>query len=265
MIRSIEQNRLNSPPFPQNGKRSRRQGMPLVGVAMLLCAIVSGHGGANAEPSAGALVGRVLYRGPSIPDRLIPVTRDIEQCGTTATIPLVSTQPHTGGLEGAVVGIDGPVSPVTDPPALPLVIENRRCAFSPAVSIGYVGQSLELRNDDPVMHNTHLKKDGRTFLNVALVPNGKPVRKRFAQPGVYTVACDAHKFMTGHALVFSHPYASITDATGGFRIPHLPPGTYTVSIWHSTLGTLRRAIEIPQRGDATLTVEYPAESEAHGK
>ncbi|MFO0705734.1 MAG: carboxypeptidase regulatory-like domain-containing protein [Nitrospira sp.] len=193
------------------------------------------------------------------------VTRDTEHCGTTALIRLLSVQPRTGGLEGAIVSLDGTNLPNTDPTVLPLIIDNRRCAFSPLVSVGRVGQPLELRNDDPIMHNTHLKRDSRTFLNVALVPAGRPVRKIFSQPGIYSVACDAHKFMTAHVVVFSHPYASLTDTDGTFLIPHLPPGTYTISVWHNTLGTLRRTVEIPLHGDATLTIEYPVEAESHGQ
>ena len=59
------------------------------------------------EPPTGALVGRVPYVGPAIPDQVIEVIRDSAFCGTQATIKSVAVHVKTHGLEGAVVSIDG--------------------------------------------------------------------------------------------------------------------------------------------------------------
>lgn len=265
MIRSIKQIRRTPPAITARGNSLTPQTIILAGLTVLIGIIVGGDGRVNAETPTGTLVGRILYRGPIPPDRVVPVTRDVEHCGATVTIRPLSVHPQTAGLADAVVSIDKPLSPTTAPPAQPIVTRNHRCAFAPPVSVGRVGQPLELHNDDPVMHNTHITTDGRTFLNVALVPAGRPVRKVFARSGVYLVTCDAHKFMTAHVMVLPHSTVSTTDADGAFQIPNLPPGPHTITVWHSALGTLQRTVEIPPRGHTTLTIEFPTEGLSHDK
>ena len=159
---------------------------------------------------------------------------------------------------GAVVSVDGIPIPTTESLLPPVVIANTHCSFSPRIAAGRVGQQLVLRNDDPILHNTHLTLDTRTFMNVALVPAGRPVGKPLKKPGIYLVKCDVHNFMTAAVLAFPHPFFSVTDETGTFRISHLPPGDHVVTIWHKTLGTFQQRITIPLQGEAHVTIEYPA-------
>lgn len=236
---------------------------PLVRIIAILLWVLPDAHGSGAETSTGAVTGHVTYAGPSVPDEIVEVTRDRDYCGPTATNKAVLLNRRTGGLEGAVVSIDAPSAPITGSTPLPVVIANSHCAFTPRLVVARVEQPVEIRNDDPVMHNTHLTRDRRTFLNVALVPTGRPVRKPLIQPGIYTVTCDAHKFMTAHLVVLPHEYVSVTDSTGAFRIPHLPPGPHTLTIWHSTLGTIQRHITVPAHGETDITIEYAANAGPH--
>jgi plastocyanin len=238
---------------------------PLMRTTAILFWVLAWANVSGAETPTGTVVGHVTYAGPSIPDEVVEVTRDRDYCGTTATNRTVSLNRRTGGLEGAVVSIDVPSAPVTESTASPVVIANNHCAFAPKLVVARVDQPVEIRNDDPVMHNTHLTRDRRTFLNVALVPAGRPVRKPLTQPGIYTVACDAHKFMKAHIVVLPHEYVSVTDGNGAFRIPHLPPGDHTLTIWHGTLGTIQRHITVPARSEADVRIEYAANAGTHDK
>lgn len=211
----------------------------------------------RAEPSTGALVGRVLYSGPAVPEQTFEITRDSAFCGTQTIIRTVAIHPKTRGLEGAVISIDGSAVPVSDTAVPPLVLTNTRCAFAPRIAVGIVGQQVEIRNNDPVMHNTHISMGPRTFVNVAMIPASRPVGKPLKQPGIYTVKCDAHKFMQAHVLAFMHPYFGVTDETGAFRIPNLPAGEHQVTIWHETLGTFQQTITVSAQHDTSITFEYP--------
>jgi hypothetical protein len=211
-----------------------------------------------AEAPAGSLVGRIVFSGASTPDQSVEITRDVAVCGKTATIRTVVVNRETGGLVGAVVSVDGIPIPTTESLLPPAVIANTHCSFSPRIAAGRVGQQLVLRNDDPILHNTHLTLEARTFMNVALVPAGRPVGKPLTKPRVYQVKCDVHNFMTAAVLAFHHPFFSVTDETGTFRISHLTPGDHDVTIWHKTLRTFRQRITIPLQGEAHVTIEYPA-------
>lgn len=216
----------------------------------------------HAEPPSGTLVGRILYVGPAIPEQVIEVTRDTAFCGAQTTHRAVAIHSITRGLEGAVVSIDGIALPASDAAMPPLVLTNIHCAFAPRIAVGIVGQQVEIRNDDPIMHNTHISMGPRTFVNVAMIPASRPVGKPLKQPGIYTVKCDAHKFMQAHVVAFTHPYFRVTDETGAFRIPNLPAGEHQVNIWHDTLGTIHQSVTIPAQGETQITLEYPKHADA---
>lgn len=231
----------------------------------LLCLMWSWGDLSQAESPAGSLAGRIMYSGPPTPDQVIEITRDASYCGKTATIRTLSVNPTTGGLAGAVVSVDAIAGPITKSAPQPVVITNSHCSFSPHIVVSRIGQQIEIRNDDPVMHNTHLTLDTRTFLNVALVPSGRPIVKQLKQPGIYDVRCDAHHFMSASMLAFPHPFFSVTDGSGTFRIPHLPSGEHLMTVWHPTLGTYQQQITVPVTGEATVTFHYPTKAGSRGK
>lgn len=211
----------------------------------------------SAEPPGAPLTGRVIFRGAVPPPEVVAVTRDPEICGATRTLEPLLVQPGTHGVQYAVVSLAGAqLTPPPDPPAT-TAIANDHCAFSPHVETLRVGQSLEISNRDPLLHNTHITIDTRTFFNVAMVAGGKPIHKVVKQPGLFQVRCDVHRFMQGYVVAFDHPYHTVTQATGEFRMVGLPPGKQQLTVWHETLGTLQHEVTIPAQGDVSLTLEFP--------
>lgn len=135
--------------------------------------------------------------------------------------------------------------------------------LQPHVSIGFVGNSFVLRNDDDTMHNTHLylrlayQKEssgrpleyGATVLNVALPKAGTEVKKPIEpyhryrdDTGFIEVACNPHPNEKAYVLVFDHPYAAVTSQDGTFAIPDVPVGKHEVWIWHG--GAVRKWQEV---------------------
>lgn len=218
---------------------------------------ISSYGIWGESALAGTVSGQVVYRGANpAPPEAITVTRDAEFCGTTWTDQPLQLDRRSGGIRGAIVSIEGIPLPGNTPSPETIVISNRQCHFAPRIgaiqSTGY----LSIRNDDPILHNTHIYQGKRTILNVALVPGNRLIKKRLKRPGLLLVKCDKHTFMQAQIAVFDHPYFAVTDATGHFRIPNIPPGTYTVTVWHQVLGTKKLAVVIPLEGAPTLSVEY---------
>lgn len=209
-----------------------------------------------AEPTAGLLVGKVLYADATPPAERLDVMRDAVFCGAQIHVQRVSVNQTNRGLEGAVVSVEIASDSEPDNYTKSAVITNRGCAFHPRVLATRVGQSIEIRSDDPVMHNTHITRETQTMVNVALVPQGRPIVKPVKKPGIYAVKCDAHKFMTAHLIAFPHAFFAVTDDSGVFRISGLPPGDHWVTVWHESLGTKRERITIPPRGEAGTTIEY---------
>jgi hypothetical protein len=47
----------------------------------------------------------------------------------------------------------------------------------------------------------------------------------------------------------------VTKADGGFSFDNLPPGSYRLQIWHETLGTAARDVNVAEKGNAEVNVE----------
>ena len=180
---------MKHPHFIQPANRTPNEEMEMrymkpILLTVTLCLMLGQSALLRAESPAGTLVGRITYAGPIESGQVVAVTRDSSFCGATTAIHTVTVNAKTRGLQGAVVSIDGDTVPMADSPRRPLVLTNTHCAFSPRIVAGEVGQQLEIRNDDPVMHNTHISMGPRTFVNVAMIPASRPVEKPLKQPGI---------------------------------------------------------------------------------
>jgi plastocyanin len=235
-------------------------------VALIIALLLPTAPLALAQTEQGVVTVHVLYRDTLPPPADMKITRDPEFCGTTAPIQSVTVHIPSGGLKDAVVTIDGMSAPEDEPPRTPpTALSNSRCSFSPHVLSLRTGSLLEIHNQDPVMHNTHIASEVRTFINVAMVANARPVVKKVVKPGLYRVQCDAHKFMWGYVLAFEHPYFGVTDERGHTRILNVPAGEHVISVWHERLGQLRAHVTVPPNGEAAATFEFHKDGADHGR
>jgi hypothetical protein len=187
----------------------------------------------------------------------LPVYKNKEVCGESVPDERLVTGPDRG-LRYAVVTVDGVRGGKAPERDLTLVLDNHACRFEPHVQVAEVGQWLEIRNSDPILHNADARLGQDTLFNVGLPP-GRRVRKPLVRPGLVAFTCDVrHTWMSAWVAVADHPYHTVTDAYGAYEIRDLPAGRYTVRVWHEELGTLERPTTIEPGATATLDVEYPA-------
>jgi plastocyanin len=221
--------------------------------ALILCAAVEPAG---ADSGKATVVGTVRMEGSIPPPEHVLVNRDTDFCGVTINIQPVVAPTAEKWLQHTIVSVSGPQLEHQAPRQAIAPINNQKCAFIPRISAMQVGDVVEIGNADPVLHNTHIRHDTQTILNVAMVPSGRTIRKSIKEPGLLKLQCDAHKFMRGYIMVFEHPYFAITDEHGGFRITGLPPGPIQITVWHETLGTLRRQVTVPAEGAVSADFVY---------
>jgi len=67
------------------------------------------------------------------------------------------------------------------------------------------------------------------------------------------VKCDIHGWMKAFIRVDNHPFHTVTDADGAFRIEGIPAGTYTLEAWHERFGEQKHGVSV--RGGETTRVE----------
>ncbi|MCX5723600.1 MAG: carboxypeptidase regulatory-like domain-containing protein [Nitrospirae bacterium] len=209
----------------------------------------------------GALHGRVTFNGAIPQAERLRVPRDSAFCGSTILKEALHVEPQSHGVADAIVSIEGIEKGKPLPMEQAVTIENRRCRFLPRVQATTLGATLLVTNEDPILHNTRLRKEttqGKTFLNVALPKGVQPVQRTLSEPGLLLVLCAAHPFMRATIQVFEHPYFAVTDASGNFDITAIPPGTYLLRVWHETLGLSEQTLTIPE-GEARTTMNVKLE------
>jgi plastocyanin len=150
-----------------------------------------------------------------------------------------------GGLKNVVVHVVGGLNDKYSPRAEDAVMDQRGCMYRPRVLVAQAGQTVLIKNSDQTMHNIHTYKGPVTLFNQAEVFGMPPIKKKFPSAGdVVKFKCDVHPWMTGFLLVTDNPFFAVTDEHGSFTIRDLPPGKYTVELWHERLGTKQAEVTV---------------------
>ena len=216
-----------------------RKALALVFVALVLALPRPAVRGAR----NGAIAGRVELRRAAAPTERRPTVADLG--GPTAALDSSDRLRSVVYLDSAPRGA---FEPVETPRA---VMDQRGERFIPHVLAITTGTVVDFPNSDRIYHNVFsLSKTKQFDLGRYAVGHSKPVR--FDRPGVVRVFCDIHSHMNAFILVFSHPFYSLTDNDGRYRIDNVPPGTYNVIAWNEGVSSDARAVSVPDGGVAEL-------------
>jgi hypothetical protein len=196
-------------------------------------------GGAAGEAAAtgtgwGTLKGRFTFAGTPGQPKALVVDKDTEVCsmgGMKLLDRSLLVDGSTKGLANVVVfarktsRVKNPVSET------PLVFDQKNCEFLSPVFAARVGQPVDVKNSDPIGHNTNIA--GSSFNQ--LIPAGQgTIYKPDAETGMPTmVTCNIHPWMKAYAVFRKDGYVAVSDKDGAFVIPDLPAGeTIELQVWH---------------------------------
>lgn len=196
-------------------------------------------------PDAVTIEGVVTYDGP-LPD---PIS--VSEAGTVR--PLVEVDPEGDGLKDAVVWLEG--VPEGDrsggaAPVEPAVMDQQDYFFIPHVLAIEGGREVEFRNSDIANHGVTASslEEANTF-NVTTPPGGGHTHRFVASEYPVAIGCPIHAAMAAWVFVFDHPYFAVTDERGGFRLPPVPPGRYTLQVRHPGGGMRRKQEVVIREGE----------------
>ena len=119
------------------------------------------------------------------------------------------------------------------------MIDQRGCWFHPHIIGIQTNQPLQIVNSDPSPTTFIPWRDLNREWNHSQGPGDSPLNRKFVKPEIMIpVKCNIHSWMHAYIGVLDHPYFSVSKEDGIFNIANLPPGTYTLAVWHEKLGTL---------------------------
>src|SRR6266446_1826532 len=115
-------------------------------------------------------------------------------------------------------------------------------------------QPVQLVNDDTTAHNIHPLATNNREWNKAEPPGTSPLSESFARPEFISVKCNIHPWMHAYFAVLKTSHYAVTGDNGAFSLNNLPPGKYTITAWHETLGTQTQEVTIT--GSETVPLNF---------
>ncbi|MEQ1726945.1 MAG: carboxypeptidase regulatory-like domain-containing protein [Vicinamibacterales bacterium] len=190
----------------------------------------------------GTIAGRVELRRPPAASGRRPGVSDL---GTPAMQPSAERQMSVVYLESAPRGAFEQNEPER------AVMDQRNETFVPHVLAVTTGTTVDFPNSDRIYHNVFSLSKTRPF-DLGRYAVGRSKSIRFDRPGIVRVFCDIHSHMSAFILVFGHPFFSVTDGAGRYRIDNVPPGNYTLVAWNEGVGSESRPVVVPDGSTAEV-------------
>jgi plastocyanin len=142
-------------------------------------------------------------------------------------------------------------------PTQPVVIDQKGCLYVPHVAGAQVGQPVEFRNSDSLLHNVHGSPKDSSGWNVPLPRQGAERTIEVDHPEVMiSVRCDLHPWMQGWLGVVDHPYFGVSGPDGRVTLRNVPAGDYVVGVWHERFGTRETKVSVSAQGTAPASVTF---------
>ena len=143
-----------------------------------------------------------------------------------------------------------------DPPKTSAALDQVGCIYTPHVVALQVGQEIQIKNSDPLLHNIDgVSKWGQGF-NDAMSNKGDVKSKRFESAEILPVKCDIHPWMRSYIAVSKHPFFAVTGENGKFEIAGLPPGKYVIQAWQEMLGTQDQEITLGPKETKEISFSF---------
>jgi plastocyanin len=201
----------------------------------------------------GSISGTVKFKGTAPAPKKLEVSKDKEVCGKTPKVDQ-SLVVNNGNLANAVVTItDIKTGKKID--AKKVTLDQKGCEYQPHVLAFPVGTTVEILNPDGILHNVHSYSKVNSAFNMAQPKFKKTLDVKIDKPEAIEVKCDVHGWMQGWLVATESPYVAVTDNSGNFKLTDVPPGSYTVEVWHEKLGKNTQKVSVKAKEDAKVSFE----------
>jgi plastocyanin len=203
----------------------------------------------------GTISGKVTYTGTPAKQKAIDMGKE-PSCAKQHTTP-ITTETVVSGPNNALQNVVVYISAGADDAGVPsqaVTFTQKGCQYIPHVIAMHAGQELDVLNADQTSHNIHPLAKVNHEWNKSQPPGSPPIKDKFDQPEFISVKCNIHPWMHGWFAVLKTNHYSITGENGGFSLPNLPPGKYTVTAWQEDYGT--KTADVTITGNETKNVDF---------
>jgi hypothetical protein len=217
--------------------------------------------------NGGAVTGKVWTQSPPPKVKKHPLLRfpNREYCGRISDghgnrdLPEFFIDP-SGGLKNVVVALEG--VPAGKPfPKETAAAAIHTCRLEPFVLVFWKPYSITVRNLDPLFHTllgmqTESSRRPALFYLPLKEKGTRTVPFRFS-PGkrIFALHCSVHPYSQLWGFAVENPYFDVTKENGSFRVDDVPPGTYTLSVWHPTMKISSRPVSVSPGSETRIEVE----------
>jgi plastocyanin len=188
------------------------------------------------------VTGRFVLEGNAPPRSPLTVDKDQSVCGAHQLFDESIVIGKDRGIANVAIFVTTrkiPINKSYDKSASDsVVLDNKNCRFEPHVQKVRVGQTLVVKNSDPVAHNTNLA--GRNIQANPLLASGATAEFPIGgtEPDPAKVSCNIHPWMKARVVVTSNPYCAVSKNDGSFELVDLPAGDLEFQIWQENAGGL---------------------------
>ena len=207
-----------------------------------------------ATGSWGTLRGRFVYDGDPPERTKALVNKDTDVCGAFDLRDEQLIVAGGGGLADVVIWLHTAGAPIheeyTATANATVELDNNQCHFVPHVVALRLGQTLHIKNSDPVGHNTQIQFASNHGFNEAVPVGGsKDITPAKVERHPVDVVCSIHPWMRANLVVKDTPYVAVSAADGAFEIANLPTGVeLEFQVFHSKS---KQVTEVTKGGKAT--------------
>ena len=162
-----------------------------------------------------------------------------------------------GKLENVWVHVTKGAKEAAKVPDKVVEMDQKDCMYEPRMTTAVVGQKIQAKNGDPVLHNVHTYLGSATLFNKGM-PNDKaaPIEYVAKDEGMMKWKCDVHPWMRGYIGISKNGLQAVSGDSGSFKIDNVPPGKYTVEAWHEKYGTKTQEVTVEAGKPAKVNFKY---------
>jgi plastocyanin len=190
----------------------------------------------------------------------VPAVQGVRVAGTVSI--LEKRNKPSPDIADAVIYLTGGTATAGRPTTVDVTISDKQ--FVPDIVVVPVGSTVRYPNTDPFSHNVFSASDPNGF-DLGLYGRGEAKGHTFDHPGLVYIYCNVHASMVAYVQVMGSRWFTQAGADGTFAIPGVPPGHYTLHVWHPRVSQeVVQDVDVPAVSAAGLTLAQPVQLNARG-